>query len=267
MNLRQFCEIFIRPKVGHRWATLAIWEYGLLWAINDGLSIIYARKWSYRSRAVRTEWTLATPAAWCCEIAFKTQFPIARVTGIYSGPREIITTDKTFCPCECKEQDCHCACETSCCTEDMKSIPMKKVQPGGKLKSFWDYKIRWWNFGGGTFGNVVSVFVCKDHASYGCNFDKEWMYITYQARYNIVKCYTDNIPLPDALLPALWMYITSLVKTNSGNWKAQEDTYRYQLADTLMLNIDALENNTPDKLVITTKENDPRTNRHPNRLG
>lgn len=63
------------------------------------------------------------------------------------------------------------------------------------------------------------------------------------------------------------MYITSLVKTNSGNWKAQEDTYRYQLADALMMNIDALENNTPDKLVITTKENDPRTNRHPNRLG
>jgi hypothetical protein len=33
------------------------------------------------------------------------------------------------------------------------------------------------------------------------------------------------------------------------------------------MNIDALENNTPDKLVITTKENDPRVNRYANRLG
>lgn len=266
MNVRQFAEIYVWPFVSQQWLSLAIWEYGLLWAINMWLSLIYAKDWSYRSWAVRTEWTLAVPDNDCCEIKFKTQFPIARVTGIYLWPREIITSTHDICPCDCGKKNCSCWCEVTCWVDTMKSIKNKMVQPWGKLSEFWDYKISWWWYGWWVYWNIVSLYVCNNANVCQCWFDKSSIYITYQARANQITCYTDKIPLPDAFMSILWMYVISLTKTVSWNWKATEDTYWYQLADQLLMNIQKFENNAPSEMRISTNSNNPKYNRLPNKL-
>lgn len=269
MNVRQFLEMFVWPFTGQHGSTLALGQYGVLGAINLWLSHLYSKNWAYRSWAVKTEGLLSDVDSACKIVNIKTQFPIVRVTGIYTGPKQDIEADPDFEYDECAtDEDVACSCLAWVSANDLKPIkPLNKVQPGGQPKKFGDYKIRGWSgFGWGTFGKIVSVYVWGENGSCTCNFETEGMYITYQAWCDLVTCYTDLIPLPDALYAQLAEWVIGLTMARSGNRKANEDTFWIQLATDLGINIDKIENQVPGKLDVKNVKNDPRRTRPGNSL-
>lgn len=248
------------PFVKQQWFTAQFWEEWFIWAINAGLSYIYCYKSHRRDWQIRTE-AIRADENW--RLYWTTARPIIDVNNFWCGKKLecILEKEKERENC-CGNKSTYCSkcrkcCEIEwCCCSVEKTLDMIKVSPWAVLND-WDYKISgwdhwmWW-----MFWNYVEAKMPKDICCW-CQ-TCEQVYITYTSRFNPVKCPTDEIPLPDAYLPALVFAVASFTVMWYLTFRASDDASYLALCDRILDWLDWLQVNIPTKIRDRSMEPEKR---------
>lgn len=248
------------PLVKQQGFTASYWEEWFIGAINAWLSYIYC----YKSH--RRNWQIRTEAMWFDEhngLYGTTAYPIIDVNNFRCGrklecikekekEREKCCGNNTYKCTKCKQ-----CCNTGCCCKVEKVLDMIQVSPGGILFD-WTYKISWGEQNmGWMFWNYVEAKMPKGSC---CQCQQcEQVYITYNARFNNVKCPSDEIPLPDAYLPALCFAVASFTVMSYLSFRASDDASYLAFCDRILDGLDWLQVNIPTKIKDESLELEKQT--------
>lgn len=243
------------PLVKQQWFTASYWEEWFIWAINAGLSYIYCYKSHRRNWQIRTE-PLRADEHW--RLYGITSRPIVDVNNFWCGKKlECIKQREKERETCCANKTVKCSKCASCCQLDWcrlcsteKVLDMIQVSPGWILTS-WTYKISWsennmwW-----MFWNYVEARAPKDTC---CSCTTcEQIYFTYVSRFNNVKCPQDEIPLPDAYLPALMFACAAFTVMWYLSFRASDDASYLAMCDRILDWLDWLQVNIPTMIRDTS---------------
>lgn len=249
MQAQEFLEKHLYGILWQWGATTSIGNYSYLWLIEMGLMMIYAHQGKLMSWMIRSE-AVVNPD--CNMLKFYTKQPIVGVPTFRRGTKEEIEqilAKCQECDTECEPTDCCTTLDVSntCCCDDYTTIDMTMVGPASILSNG-QYKISWGDFSGGLFGRKVEAKLCQQDCQ--CIQNGEGIFITYFWRFNKLNNLTDQIPLPDAYMPILALFVASLATMRLQNYRAGDDVLFQAVWLELLKNVSKLDNNIPKKLIL-----------------